>query len=67
MYDLGADGVDYLMPEFLAIDVPATTARAEELGATLEFGPDANPDGLVYGRLIDPRGNHFGLFSAPTA
>ncbi|MGD3111501.1 VOC family protein [Streptomyces sp. YGL11-2] len=66
MYDLGTDGVDYLMPDFLVLDVPATTARAQELGATVEFGPDANPDGLVYSRLLDPRGNRFGLFSMPT-
>ncbi|MGG7569435.1 VOC family protein [Streptomyces sirii] len=66
MYDLGADGVDYLMPDFLVTDVPAVTAKATELGATVEFGPDSNPDGLVYSRIIDPRGNRFGLFSAPT-
>ncbi|WP_438490092.1 VOC family protein [Streptomyces sp. S186] len=64
-YDLGADGVDYLMPDFLITDVPAVTAKATELGATVEFGPDTNPDGLVYARIIDPRGNRFGLFSAP--
>ncbi|MFD8085347.1 VOC family protein [Kitasatospora sp. NPDC059722] len=67
MYDLGADGVDYLMPDFLVTDVPATTARAVELGAKVEFGPDTNPDGLVYSRIVDPRGNRFGLFSMPTA
>ncbi|MEV2274427.1 VOC family protein [Nocardiopsis sp. NPDC049922] len=66
MYDLGERGVDYLMPLFLVLDVPATTAEAERLGATVEFGPDANPDGLVYARIVDPRGNRFGLFSAPT-
>ncbi|OAR22026.1 hydroxylase [Streptomyces sp. ERV7] len=67
MYDLGADGIDYLMPDFLVPDVPAVTAKAQELGATVEFGPDANPDGLVYSRIVDPRGNRFGLFSMPTA
>ncbi|GAA2680127.1 VOC family protein [Streptomyces lunalinharesii] len=66
MYDLGPDGVNYLMPDFLVTDVPATTAQAVELGATVEFGPDTNPDGLVYSRIVDPRGNRFGLFSAPT-
>ncbi|WP_424216555.1 VOC family protein (plasmid) [Streptomyces sp. BI20] len=66
MYDLGPDGVDYLMPDFLVEDVPAVTARAAELGATIEHGPDGNPDGLVYSRVIDPRGNRFGLFSMPT-
>ncbi|MGE7439357.1 VOC family protein [Kitasatospora sp. NPDC001175] len=66
VYDLGTGGVDYLMPDFLVLDVPAVTANAVELGATVEFGPDTNPDGLLYSRLIDPRGNRFGLFSIPT-
>jgi uncharacterized protein len=62
MYD---QGVDYLMPDFLVTDAPAVTAKAAALGARVEFGPDTNPDGLVSSRLIDPRGNRFGLFSAP--
>ncbi|MDQ3765153.1 MAG: VOC family protein [Actinomycetota bacterium] len=68
MYDHVAtgQGVNYLMPCFLVTEVPATTAKAEKLGATAEFGPDTNPDGLVYSRLVDPRGNRFGLLSAPT-
>ncbi|MER7991275.1 VOC family protein [Streptomyces noursei] len=65
MYDLGPDGVDYLMPDFLVTDVPAVTAKAAGLGTTIEFDPDTNPDGLVYSRIVDPRGNRFGLFSAP--
>ncbi|MER7468129.1 VOC family protein [Streptomyces sp. NPDC097981] len=65
MYDHGADGVDYLISVFLVLDVPALAERAEELGATVEFGPDTNPDGLVYARITDPRGNRFGMFSAP--
>ncbi|MFI6901380.1 hypothetical protein ACIBKY_08970 [Nonomuraea sp. NPDC050394] len=28
-------------------------------------GPDANPDGLVRTRSLDPSGNLFGVFSAP--
>lgn len=62
MYD---HGVDYLMPDFLVEDVPAVTATAVKLGATVEVGPDTTPDGLVYSRLIDRRGNRFGLFCAP--
>ncbi|WAL99449.1 VOC family protein [Streptomyces sp. Je 1-369] len=67
MYDAGAVGVDrgdaadYLMPDFLVTDVPAVTARARQLGATVEVGPDANPDGSVCSRIIDPCGNRFGL------
>ncbi|MCM1971493.1 VOC family protein [Streptomyces sp. G1] len=58
-------GGDYAMPSFVVTDVPDTVARAAETGATIEHGPDGNPDGLVFARLVDPRGNRFGLFSMP--
>ncbi|MFI6768904.1 VOC family protein [Streptomyces sp. NPDC050355] len=65
MYDhsCGPGGADYTMPSFLVTDVPATIAAATEGGATVEHGPDSNPDGLVFARLTDPNGNRFGLFS----
>ncbi|GAA2716348.1 MULTISPECIES: VOC family protein [Streptomyces] len=59
-------GADYAMPSFLVTDVPATTAEAQAAGAQVEDGPGTNPDGLVYSRLLDPKGNRFGLFSMPT-
>lgn len=59
-------GADYAMPSFLVADVPATTEAARAAGAQVEDGPDTNPDGLLYSRLRDPKGNHFGLFSMPT-
>lgn len=60
-----AGTADYAMPSFLVTDVAATTAAAQAAGAQLEDGPDSNPDGLVYSRLLDPKGNRFGLFSMP--
>ncbi|MFC0842343.1 VOC family protein [Streptomyces noboritoensis] len=67
MYDHSGPGVggDYAMPSFVVADIPATVARAAMAGAAIEHGPDANPDGLVFARLVDPRGNRFGLFSMP--
>ncbi|MBF6060027.1 hypothetical protein IU500_00075 [Nocardia terpenica] len=65
MYDLGADGADYLVPSFLVGNVPEVSERAESLGAVVEFGPDTNPDGLVYSRILDPNGNRFTVFSTP--
>ncbi|MEU8976398.1 VOC family protein [Streptomyces monashensis] len=62
---LNEAGADYAMPSFLVTDVATTTAAAQAAGARLEDGPDTNPDGLVYSRLIDPKGNRFGLFSMP--
>lgn len=65
MYDLGPNGVDYLVPSFLVGDVPEVSELAENLGAVVEFGPDMNPDGLVYARIVDSTGNRFEVFSNP--
>ncbi|QDQ15198.1 VOC family protein [Streptomyces spectabilis] len=57
-------------PEFatisvLAADVPDTLARAIALGAKADDEPRSTAYGLVFARLIDPRGNRVGLFSLP--
>lgn len=57
-------------PEFaiisiLATDVPATVAQAVSLGAKVDDEPRTTAYGLVFARLIDPRGNRIGLFSLP--
>ncbi|MEK2477125.1 VOC family protein [Streptomyces noursei] len=56
-------GADYAMPCFLAQDVTALTEKAVAAGARVEQGPETVPDGCRYARLLDPRGNRFGLFS----
>ncbi len=63
---LHEQGIDYVMPAFLVEDVPAVAAKALELGGTVEYGPDSDPDGRVYTRLLDPRDNRFGVFSMAT-
>lgn len=63
----GPGGADYVMPSFLVTDVPTTVAEAAAGGAAVEYGPDSNPDGLVFARLKDPNGNRFGLFAMPAA
>ncbi|MEV0368997.1 VOC family protein [Streptomyces sp. NPDC050636] len=56
---------EYAIPLFLSLDVPATVAKAQSLGATVEFGPETTTYGLAFARLKDPRGVSFGLFSMP--
>ncbi|MGI5341450.1 VOC family protein [Streptomyces sp. CA-181903] len=69
LLDLGGDNagetVDYAMPCFLVTDVAATCAAAQRAGARVEQGPRPLPGGLVRSRLVDPRGNRFGLLSRP--
>jgi predicted enzyme related to lactoylglutathione lyase len=36
-------------------------------GGKVFVEPTSAPDGLVFAHVLDPQGNHFGLFSPPAA
>jgi predicted enzyme related to lactoylglutathione lyase len=46
-------------------DVAAAAAEAERLGGKILVPPTTQPSGLVFTHLLDPSGNHFGVFSEP--
>ena len=46
-------------------DVAATCRRAEEAGGKVQRAPQVSPDGLTFAYLLDPAGNHFGIFTPP--
>ncbi len=48
-------------------DVKATLAAAERAGGKVLTPPSTTPTGLVFADLLDPAGNHFGIFSPPQA
>jgi predicted enzyme related to lactoylglutathione lyase len=54
---------------FLAVvgDVPAVVAAAERLGGKVLAPPTTAQNGLVFADLLDPSGNHFGIFSPAPA
>ena len=47
-------------------DVAATVKEAEARGGKVAVPRTETPDGLVFAELLDPSGNHFGVFT-PTA
>jgi uncharacterized protein len=47
-------------------DVAAVAAQTEEIGGKVLMPPTTTPDGLVFGHLLDPSGNHFGVFTPPS-
>jgi predicted enzyme related to lactoylglutathione lyase len=47
-------------------DVPAAVATAEKLGGKVTVPPVTTPTGLVFAELLDPAGNHFGVFTPPS-
>jgi predicted enzyme related to lactoylglutathione lyase len=42
-------------------------AETERLGGKVLAPPTTGPDGLVFAHLLDPSGNHFGVFTPPPA
>jgi uncharacterized protein len=48
-------------------DVKATVAAAERAGGKVLTPPVTAPTGLIAADLLDPSGNHFGIFSPPPA
>ncbi|GAA4072598.1 VOC family protein [Actinomadura miaoliensis] len=51
----------------LVEDVAAVCARTERLGGKILVQPTTTPKGLVFAHLLDPSGNHFGVFTPPPA
>jgi predicted enzyme related to lactoylglutathione lyase len=56
-------------PYFVVADVDATTARAEELGGEVIYGPEQvqMENGPRLAILTDPQGASFGIFTPPAA
>jgi predicted enzyme related to lactoylglutathione lyase len=46
-------------------DVPATVVAAETAGGKVLVPTQTMPDGLAFAHLLDPSGNHFGVYSPP--
>lgn len=46
-------------------DVLATVGAAEQLGGKVLVPPTTTPTGLVFAELLDPAGNHIGVFTPP--
>ncbi|MFC4854272.1 VOC family protein [Actinophytocola glycyrrhizae] len=44
-------------------DVAATAAQAEQLGGKVIGLPTTTPNGLTFAHLLDPSGNHIGVYS----
>ena len=48
-------------------DVAAVVTRTERIGGKVLVPPTTGSDGLIFADLLDPSGNHFGVFSPPPA
>lgn len=49
---------------FVAVDdVAAAVEQAEQLGGKVVDPPRTTPNGLTFAHLLDPAGNHFGVYT----
>jgi predicted enzyme related to lactoylglutathione lyase len=56
---------DYAIFTVLVEDTAATCAAAEAAGGKVLVAPRTEPGGLSFAHLLDPSGNHFGVFTPP--
>ena len=66
----GLFATDGKMPSYaiftvLVEDVEAACRRTEEAGGQVQRAPQVNPAGVTFAHLLDPAGNHFGVFTPP--
>lgn len=65
LVDTGGRMPGYAVFTVLVEDVEATCRRAEAAGGTVQRGPEVNPAGVRFAHLLDPAGNHVGVFTPP--
>jgi predicted enzyme related to lactoylglutathione lyase len=61
----GGEAPNHAIFFVVVADVPAAVAHAERLGGKVLVSPTTSPTGLVFAELLDPSGNHFGVFTPP--
>lgn len=58
---------DYAIFYVLVEDIPTTLEKAKALGAEVTMEPVLDASGVGFARLRDANGNHFGVYSMPSA
>ncbi|HEV2780717.1 MAG TPA: VOC family protein [Actinophytocola sp.] len=63
--DTGGELPNHAIFLVVVADVGAAVAEAERLGGKVLVPPTTTPTGLVFADLLDPSGNHFGVYAPP--
>jgi uncharacterized protein len=58
---------NYAVFTVLVEDVAATCRQVEAAGGQVQRAPAVNPVGVTFAHLLDPAGNHFAVFTPPSA
>lgn len=65
IFDHGGQGPNHAIFCIEVADVADSVARAEAAGGKVLVPPTTTKDGLVFADLLDPSGNHFGIYTPP--
>lgn len=63
LFDTRGEVPNHAIFYVLIEDTAKTVAEAEQRGAKVLVPPKTTPAGLVFSDLLDPQGNHFGVFT----
>ena len=63
IFPTGGKSPNYAIFYVLVTDPAATCQAAEAAGGKVVLAPVTTPDGLTFAHLLDPSGNHFGVFT----
>lgn len=65
VFDTGGNIPSYAVPCVVVDDTAAAVAKAEELGGKVLVPAQTAPNGLSFAHLLDPQGNHIGIYTPP--
>ena len=65
IFATGGTMPNYAVFTVMVADTAQTCHRAEAAGGKVLAGPKTDPSGLTFAHLLDPSGNHFGVFTPP--
>lgn len=57
----------YAVFHVLVADVEVACRQAVQAGGQVQRAPEVNSAGVTFAHLLDPAGNHFGVFTPPGA
>jgi uncharacterized protein len=67
LFATGGKVPNYAVFYVLVADVAGTCRQAEAAGGKVLVAPATAPDGLTFAHLLDPSGNHIGVYTPPAA
>jgi uncharacterized protein len=67
LFDTAGQFPHYAVFSVIVEDVAAACRKAAEAGGKVQRAPHTNPAGITFAHLLDPTGNHFEVFSVPSA